>query len=130
MFKTLWLCCALAVGCLGQPAAVGHHSGSQQSASPGSYPTKRVLASWYGSYYHGKPTANGEVYNMFEYTAASKTLPFNSKLHVCYQSCTTVRINDRGPYVGGRSLDLSFAAAQQIGMIDAGVAPITMRRLS
>ena len=129
MFKTLWVCSALAVCCIGNPAAVSHHSGSQQP-SAAAYPTKRVLASWYGSYHHGKTTANGEVYNMFEHTAASKTLPFNSKLHVCYQSCTTVRINDRGPYVGGRSLDLSFAAAKEIGMIEAGVTPITVRRLS
>ena len=80
-----------------------------------------MLTSWYGSYFHGRTTANGEVYNMYGLTAAHKTLPFNTKLLVCYDGCALVRINDRGPYVGGRQLDLSYAAAEQIGLLWAGV---------
>ena len=80
-----------------------------------------MLTSWYGSYFHGRTTANGEIYNMYGLTAAHKTLPFNTKLLVCYNGCALVRINDRGPYVGGRELDLSYGAASQIGLILPGV---------
>ena len=81
-----------------------------------------MLTSWYGSYFHGRTTANGEVFNMYGYTAASPYLPFNTKLLVCYDECVAVRINDRGPFVGGRQLDLSYGAAQQIGLLLPGVA--------
>ena len=80
-----------------------------------------MLTSWYGSYFHGRTTANGETYNMYGNTAAHKTLPFGTKLLVCYNGCAVVRINDRGPYVGGRQLDLSYAAASQIGLTYPGV---------
>ena len=130
MFKPLGAALALLGCCIGNPAAVSTASYGSSELTAATYPTKRVLASWYGSHYHGRTTASGEAFNMFDHTAASKTLPFNSQLRVCYQSCTTVRINDRGPYSGERGLDLSFAAAKEIGLIEAGVAPITMRRLS
>ena len=80
-----------------------------------------MLTSWYGSYFHGRTTANGEVFNMYGYTAASPYLPFNTKLLVCYDGCAVVRINDRGPFVGGRQLDLSYAAAEDIGLTFPGV---------
>ena len=83
-----------------------------------------MLASWYGPYFHGRTTANGETYNMYGLTAAHKTLPFGTKLLVCYQRCTTVRINDRGPYIGARELDLSYGAAKAIGLYDTGVANV------
>ena len=65
-----------------------------------------MLSSWYGGYFHGRTTANGETYNMYGYTAAHKTLPFGTQLRVCYQGCVDVRINDRGPFIGARELDL------------------------
>ena len=80
-----------------------------------------MLTSWYGSYFHGRTTANGETYNMYGFTAAHKTLPFGTKLLVCYNGCVEVRVNDRGPYSGGRQLDLSYGAAAQIGLLDVGV---------
>ena len=80
-----------------------------------------MLTSWYGSYFHGRTTANGETYNMYGHTAAHKSLPFGTKLRVCYNGCVDVRINDRGPYIGGRQLDLSYGAAAQIGLLDVGV---------
>ena len=83
-----------------------------------------MLTSWYGSYFHGRTTANGETYNMYGHTAAHKTLPFGTRLEVCYQGCTTVRINDRGPFVGSRELDLSYGAASAIGLIQPGVANV------
>ncbi len=88
-----------------------------------------MLASWYGDYFHGRTTANGETYDMYGPTAAHKSLPFGTKLRVCYQGCTVVRINDRGPYIGARELDLSYGAAQAIGMLDTGVANVTIEYL-
>ena len=81
-----------------------------------------MLTSWYGGYFHGRTTANGETYNMYGHTAAHKTLPFGTRLRVCYRGCVDVRINDRGPYIGARELDLSYGAAAQIGLIHPGVA--------
>jgi len=83
-----------------------------------------MLASWYGPYFHGRLTANGEIYNMHGITAAHKTLPFNTKLRVCYKRCVDVRINDRGPYIGQRELDLSYGAAKAVGLIHRGVANV------
>ncbi len=83
-----------------------------------------MLASWYGPYFHGRTTANGETYNMYGHTAAHKSLPFGTQLRVCYQGCVDVRINDRGPYIGARELDLSYGAAQAIGLTHPGVANV------
>ena len=88
-----------------------------------------MLASWYGPYFHGRTTANGEVYNMYGDTAAHKTLPFGTRLRVCYEGCVDVRINDRGPYIGPRELDLSRGAAAKIGLIYPGVANVEVSYL-
>ena len=88
-----------------------------------------MLASWYGPYFHGRTTANGETYNMYANTAAHKTLPFGTRLRVCYEGCVDVRINDRGPYIGTRELDLSRGAAAQIGLIYPGVANVEVSYL-
>ena len=85
-----------------------------------------MLASWYGPYFHGRTTANGETYNMYGNTAAHKYLPFGTKLRVCYQRCVDVRVNDRGPYIGSRELDLSRGAAAKIGLIHPGVASVSV----
>ena len=88
-----------------------------------------MLTSWYGGYFHGRTTANGETYNMYGNTAAHKTLPFGTTMEVCYKRCTTVRINDRGPYIGARELDLSYAAAKDIGLVHPGVANVEITYL-
>jgi rare lipoprotein A len=88
-----------------------------------------MLSSWYGGYFHGRTTANGETYNMYGHTAAHKTLPFGTQLRVCYEGCVDVRINDRGPYIGARELDLSYGAANAIGLIHPGVAPVSFTYL-
>ena len=85
-----------------------------------------MLASWYGPGFHGRTTANGERYDMHGLTAAHKNLPFGTRLEVCYQRCTTVRINDRGPFIGSRELDLSYGAAQAVGLVQPGVANVTV----
>ena len=88
-----------------------------------------MLASWYGPGFHGRTTANGERYDMHGLTAAHKTLPFGTQLEVCYQGCTTVRINDRGPFIGSRELDLSYGAAQAVGLVSPGVANVEVSYL-
>ncbi len=83
-------------------------------------------ASWYGPYFHGRQTATGEVFNQNDLTAAHKTLPFGTYLKVRNQlngKSVVVRINDRGPYIGDRSLDLSYAAAQCLGSAQVGLIP-------
>jgi rare lipoprotein A len=88
---------------------------------------ERGLASWYGKDFHGRPTSSGEIYNMFDLTAAHKTLPLGATLRVTeIESGRVVRVkvNDRGPFVGNRILDLSFAAAQALGMVGVGIAKI------
>lgn len=85
------------------------------------------VASWYGGKFHGKLTASGDVYNMNEFTAAHKTLPFGTKLRVTNKNngkSVIVEINDRGPFVKSRVLDLSKAAFEEIGDIDQGVMNI------
>ena len=91
---------------------------------------EKGLASWYGDKYHGKPTATGEVFNKNALTAAHKTLPLNSMLHV--QNMETgksimVRLNDRGPFVKGRIIDLSEAAARELGVIQHGTVSVRVR---
>jgi rare lipoprotein A len=89
-------------------------------------------ASWYGGKFHGRTTANGERYNMHEMTAAHKTLPFGTKVRVINErngKAVVVRINDRGPFVGKRVIDLSRGAAQAVGMIDQGVARVKLEVL-
>jgi rare lipoprotein A len=95
--------------------------------------TLAAFASWYGYPYHGQPTANGEIYNMNAMTAAHPSLPFGTKLRVCStrtRRCAVVRVNDRGPYVSGRSIDLSKAAAQRIGVYSEGVGEVTIHRVN
>lgn len=86
-------------------------------------------ASWYGGSFHGRRTASGERFNTHELTAASRTLAFGTRVRVCRSSrCVVVRINDRGPYVAGRVLDLSQAARDRLGSF--GVARVTATPIS
>jgi rare lipoprotein A len=89
-------------------------------------------ASWYGDKFHGRQTANGERYDMNKLTAAHKTLPFGTKVRVTNRNngkAVVVRINDRGPYVGRRVIDLSRGAATAVGMIGTGVAAVKLEVL-
>ncbi len=85
-----------------------------------------MVASWYGPGFQGATTASGEPFNMYDYTAASPYLPFGTQLQVCYQGCVTVTVNDRGPYAYGRQLDLSYGAAQAIGLYGVGTVDATV----
>ena len=89
-------------------------------------------ASWYGPNFHGKLTSNGEKYNMYQSTAAHKTLPMNTIVKVTNKSngkTSIVRINDRGPFVGTRIIDLSKKAAKEIDMIGTGTADVRLEIL-
>jgi rare lipoprotein A len=84
---------------------------------------KKGIASWYGPGFHGKKTANGEIFNMYEMTAAHKTLPIPSYAQITNlrnNKTVVVRVNDRGPYAGHRLVDLSYAAAKRIGIQGTG----------
>lgn len=90
------------------------------------------LASWYGRHHHGHRTASGERFNMYEHTAAHRRLRFHSLVEVEDPRSgrrVVVRINDRGPFIHGRIIDLSQAAAQVLGMIRAGVIKVRVRLL-
>lgn len=91
--------------------------------------TATGVASWYGPGFHGKKTSNGEIYDQQAFTAAHKTLPMNTLVSVTNLDNglkTTVRINDRGPFVENRIIDLSQAAATRIDMIQSGTAPVKL----
>jgi len=94
---------------------------------------QRGLASWYGTKFHGRRTSSGEAYDMFAMTAAHRELPLPSFVEVTNLhngKRVVVRVNDRGPFVGGRVIDLSYAAAHRIGMVEKGVAPVHIRVVS
>ena len=90
------------------------------------------LASWYGHPYHGRQSASGEVYDMEQMTAAHRTLPFGAQVRVHdldNEKSVDVRINDRGPFVNGRIIDLSHAAARAIDMVGPGTARVRLEIL-
>lgn len=90
------------------------------------------LASWYGPGFHGNRSASGEIYNQNALTAAHRSLPFGTKVRVTNKRTgrsVVVRINDRGPYSGGRIIDLSAAAARMLGVVQTGVAPVRVEVL-
>ena len=92
--------------------------------------TLSVITSWYGPGFDGRLTASGSRYNQNGLTAAHKTLPFGTKLNVCYKRCAVVRVNDRGPFYGNRELDLSKGAADAIGLTNSGVGRVQVTRLN
>jgi len=106
-----------------RPGRIGHESG---------YEGRLVTASWYGSEWAGRRTASGERFDPNRMTAASKTLPLGSVVRVTNPKngkSVDVRITDRGPYVRGRSIDLSRGAAQKIGIAHKGVARVKIKKL-
>jgi rare lipoprotein A len=92
----------------------------------------RGIASWYGPNFHGKKTSNGEYYDMYALTAANKTLPMNTIVKVTNLlngKSVVVRINDRGPFVKNRIIDLSYAAAKRLDVVSKGTAPVRLEIL-
>ena len=95
-------------------------------------PVANGLASWYGERFHGRPTASGEPFDMHGLTAAHRSLPFGTPVEVTNLHngrTVVVRINDRGPSSRRRVIDVSYGAAQELGMVGAGTAPVEVVRL-
>ena len=119
----IWLCLVafvLLASCTSAPSSHNSHDWR---------PYQTGKASWYGAKFQFRKTASGERYNMFAMTAAHRKLPFGTYVRVTNlkngRACV-VRINDRGPFVSGRIIDLSAEAAKQIGVYSAGVAPVRL----
>lgn len=96
---------------------------------------ERGVASWYGEAFHGRPTASGETFDMHGFSAAHRTLPLHSWIEVANLDNgrrVVLRVNDRGPFadVGNRILDLSYAAARELGVVGPGLARVEIRTLS
>ena len=120
---------------LGILSACAHQGRVPSPASPAD-PTSpdsdemEGIASWYGQVHHGRRVASGEIYNMHRLTAAHRTLPFDTIVLVHNKRNgrgVTVRINDRGPFVKGRIIDLSYAAAKALDMLVPGTAPVRLK---
>ena len=121
--------CAPAPVYLGGPPT-GVESGTRPATQgSGDNPTLSGIASYYGKEFHGRKTASGEPFNMNALTAAHRTLPFNTTVKVTNAKNgknVTVRINDRGPFIAGRIIDLSYAAAKAIGLLSVGQVTVTI----
>jgi rare lipoprotein A len=123
------LLCGLPLGCSKKKVHVGTPVDRDSAANSGMLEETVGYASWYGDPYHGRRTSNGETYNKFEMTAAHRTLPFDSVVKVNNLENgkdITVRINDRGPFVKDRIIDLSYAAARSIDMVGPGTAKVRL----
>ncbi len=106
-------------------AAACTHVPARQATGTGWVQTGQ--ASWYGRDFHGKPTASGEKYNMYGLSAAHKTLPLGTTVRVTNldnKRHVTVKVNDRGPFVGKRIIDMSYGAARKLDMVESGLANV------
>jgi rare lipoprotein A len=124
-----WWRCGALVACL---LVTGCALFREPSPPPVIDGVQEGVASWYGPGFHGNRTANGEVYDQYELTAAHPSLPHGTRVMVTNQTngrAVEVRINDRGPFVGGRAIDLSYAAAQAIHMVGPGTARVRIEVL-
>ena len=121
IFSSLLLSLFLSAACSSPPPA--------KTAADAATGSERGLASWYGKEFDGLPTASGETFRPEKISAAHRTLPLGTVVDENEKNGKTVRvkINDRGPFVAGRILDLSKAAAQEIASVGDGVVPVTLR---
>ena len=146
LFALIAVAALLLAGCAPVSLSGGQHRGGGGSGKPYTVRGKTYrpyttdngftevgVASWYGPGFHGKKTANGERYNQNAMTAAHKLLPFNTDIRVTNLDngrSTVVRINDRGPFVANRVIDLSRRAAEQIDMIGSGTARVRLEAVN
>jgi len=119
---------------MGQRPGFNRHTGrgvtTPVEVKSGSQLTGEI--SYYGKGFHGKKTANGETFNQHQMTAAHKTLPFDTRIKVTLLSTgksVVVRVNDRGPFVKNRILDVSYGAAKKLGLIEHGTGSATLKVL-
>lgn len=130
---SLWM-----AGCASRaPRQTAEQSEWEVRASAGVPPSEREflqegIASWYGGKFHGRTSASGEVYDKWDLTAAHRSLPLGTRLvveHLGNGRTVKVKVNDRGPYVEGRIIDLSRAAAAQLNMLEQGLARVRLYRI-
>lgn len=124
-------------GCV--PYIIGGNYGGSSGSPPKYFPPEKIsnnvevgIASWYGPGFQGRPTASGQIYNMYDLTAASKTLPLDCYAYVTdleNHRSVEVFVNDRGPYYGSRIMDLSYAAAKALDMVGPGTALVRIQYL-
>ena len=116
-----------------QPVVVAEAAPAAEPSTGPAHRSYRGQASWYGSHFQGSPTASGEPFDMHALTAAHRTLPLGSYARVKNLDngrSVVVRINDRGPHARRRTIDLSYAAAREISMVQAGTAPVEVAPLT
>lgn len=126
------VCGYMLAGGLVTLVAAARAEASMTQAPGRSGDTAIVVASWYGPSFHGRRTASGQVFDQDRLTAAHKTLPFGTKLRVTNLRngrSVLVTVNDRGPYVRNRQLDVSRGAARRLGLIQRGTAPVLIEKL-
>ena len=132
--RRLWVIAILGIGgCVAPPSrpaiVVPAPTPRALPPAPPALPVITGRASWYGEAHHGLLTASGERYDMHALTAAHRTLPFGTRLRVVNlnnERTVEVRVNDRGPVIPGRVLDLSYAAARTLRAVGAGVIPVSI----
>jgi rare lipoprotein A len=93
---------------------------------------EHVIASWYGQEFHGRTTSSGEPFDMYAYTCAHREYPFGTKLKVTHTSngkSVNCLVNDRGPFINGRDIDLSYAVAKEIGLLEPGISQVMIERI-
>lgn len=116
-------------GCAGKSRRVAVPPPSPPVSRPPAEVIERGLASWYGHPYHGRRTANGEIYDMYKLTAAHRTLPLGTWVYVTNlenRKVVKVRINDRGPFIHGRIIDMSYTGAVALGFVNDGITRVTL----
>lgn len=133
--RLLFAACLLLSGCTPALTPVAQQVAQQQTAARAqiAQAPSEGFASWYGPGFAGRRTASGEVFDPTQLTAAHRTLPFGTQLRVTNLAngrSVVVRINDRGPFKPGRIIDLSRAAAEQLGMIGSGTAQVRLELLT
>src|SRR5436305_1875354 len=114
------------------PEAVAPRATVPPAGPPPAATAQTGRASWYGDAHHGKQTASGEIFDMTKLTAAHRTLPFGARVRVTNVAngrSVVVRINDRGPFTGGRIIDLSQAAARELGALGTGLFSVRLEVL-
>lgn len=122
----------IVIGCLVILSSCGEKRSVRAAVPPAVNGIEVGIASWYGHPYHGRTSASGEVYDMEQLTAAHRTLPFGTLVRVVNlenEKMVDVRINDRGPFIDERIIDLSHAAAQAIDLIGPGIARVRLEVL-
>jgi rare lipoprotein A len=121
---------ALVAGCAEQPRQSQSRPAAERAERPRQPQGQLVKVSWYGANFAGKPTASGEPYDPEELTLAHRTLPLGTRVRITNPEngkSVVARVNDRGPFVAGRTADLSRAAARQLGILEDGVGQVRLQ---